>query len=142
MKNKFLYFLAIVFTCLSINARSADDKIDINELPFLINVNKYAWFASLEVLSFAPVEIVEPFSGVISTQWYSSEADLERFKITVYIKEALLTASTVDVKVYKKVKVSGQWKDVQAPKELEERIELAILTTARSLRREEFVSSR
>ncbi len=142
MKNKVLYFLAIVFAYLSISVSSANDKVDINELPFLINVNKHAWFASLEVLSFAPVEIVEPFSGVVSTQWYSSEADLERFKITVYIKEALLTASTVDVKVYKKVKVSGQWKDVKAPKELEERIELAILTTARSLRREEFISSR
>ncbi len=142
MKNKILSFF-IVFTLLySAVQLKAKDDVDINELPFMINVNKYAWFASLEVLSFAPVEIVEPFSGVISTEWYSSEGDLEKFKITVYIKEALLTASTINVKVYKKVKVSGVWKDVETPKELEDRIELAILSTARALRREEFVSQK
>ena len=35
----------------------------------ILKVNRYIWKASLEVLSFLPLEGVDPFSGVITTGW-------------------------------------------------------------------------
>ena len=52
-----------------------------------MGVNSYLWRASLETLNFMPLAQVDPFGGVIVTDWYASaEAPNERFKqISIFL---------------------------------------------------------
>ena len=36
-----------------------------------LGVNSYLWRASMETLNFMPLEQVDPFGGVIITDWYA-----------------------------------------------------------------------
>ena len=59
-----------------------------------IGVNSYLWRASLDTISFMPLSEVDPFGGVIITDWYAPpEAPDERFKATVYILDRQLRAA-------------------------------------------------
>ena len=56
-----------------------------------IGVNSYLWRASLDTISFMPLQEVDPFGGVIITDWYANpELPTERFKVTVYILDTRL----------------------------------------------------
>ncbi|MCZ6608114.1 MAG: DUF3576 domain-containing protein, partial [Alphaproteobacteria bacterium] len=51
-----------------------------------IGVNSFLWRASLDTISFMPVNSADPFGGVIITDWHASpETPGERFKLNVYI---------------------------------------------------------
>ena len=99
-------------------------------------VNKYLWQASLDTVSFMPLASTDPFTGVIATDWSSTEAaPNERFKVTVYLSNPALAATSVKVAVYRQVRDGqGTWVqtavDPNTPKSLEE----AILTRARQMR--------
>ena len=101
-----------------------------------LGVNSYLWRASLDTVSFMPVNSADPFGGVIITDWHSStEAPSERFKLNVYILGRSLRADGVRVAVFRQVQDRrGAWKDAGVPEETRIKIEDAILFRARQLR--------
>ena len=101
-----------------------------------LGVNSYLWRASLDTISFMPVNSADPFGGVIITDWHSpTEAPSERFKLNVYILGRALRADGVRVAVFRQVQDRrGAWKDAGVPEETGTKIEDAILFRARQLR--------
>ncbi len=101
-----------------------------------IAVNGFLWRASLDTVSFMPVNSADPFGGVIITDWYSPpESPNERFKMNIYILGRALRADGVRVSVFRQIDDgSGGWRDAPLPGGTDTRIEDAILTKARQLR--------
>ncbi len=102
-----------------------------------VGVNSFLWRASLDTISFMPVNSADPFGGVIITDWHASpETPGERFKLNVYILGRALRADGVRVAVFRQVQDGGGWRDAPVAAKTDTRIEDAILTKARQLRRE------
>ena len=101
-----------------------------------ISVNGYLWRASLDTLSFMPLQSADPYGGVIVTDWYTNpEKPDERFKCTVYILDSRLRADGLNVAVFKQNRdASGAWIDAPSAGQTETDIENSILTRARQLR--------
>ena len=100
-----------------------------------IGVNSYLWRASLDTISFMPLDNADPFGGVITTDWYSpSNAPNERLKLNVLILSKSLKSDGVQVKVFKQQQGKSGWQDVSVASETERELENAILTRARQLR--------
>lgn len=101
-----------------------------------IGVNTFLWRASLDTLSFMPLSQIDPFGGVIITDWYASpEAPEERFKATVYILDSRLRADALSVQLFRQVRSeTGDWTDASVDQGTRIQIENAILTRARQLR--------
>ena len=99
-----------------------------------MGVNSYLWRASLETLEFMPMAEVDPFGGVIITDWYASpEAPDERFKANVYILDTNLRADALKTSVFKQVRSGNAWTDAAVDGDTSRQIENAILTRARQL---------
>ena len=101
-----------------------------------IGVNSFLWRASLDTVSFMPVNSADPFGGVIITDWHSMvETPQERFKMNVYILGRTLRADGIRVAVFRQVQDGyGSWRDATVSEQAGNRIEDAILTRARQLR--------
>lgn len=101
-----------------------------------IGVNSFLWRASLDTISFMPLQEVDPFGGVIITDWYGNpQLPTERFKVTVYILDTRLRADALAVRVFRQEQAAdGQWVDATVTPETGIEIENAILTRARQLR--------
>ena len=101
-----------------------------------IGVNGYLWRATLDTLSFMPLQSADPYGGVIVTDWYTNpEKPDERFKCTVYILDSRLRADGLNVAVFKQNKdATGAWIDTPHAGQTETDIENSILTRARQLR--------
>jgi len=101
-----------------------------------IGINGFLWRASLDTLSFMPLNSADPFGGVIITDWYSPpETPNERFKATVYILDRRLRADGLRVSVFRQRRTgSNQWDDATVGKNTAVSMEDAILTRARELR--------
>ncbi|MBL8770128.1 MAG: DUF3576 domain-containing protein [Phenylobacterium sp.] len=101
-----------------------------------IGVNGYLWRATLDTLSFMPLQSADPYGGVIVTDWYTNpEKPDERFKCTVYILDSRLRADGLNVAVFKQLRdASGNWVDQPTAGQTETDIENSILTRARQLR--------
>ena len=99
-------------------------------------VNVFLWRASLDTVSFMPVNSADVFGGVILTDWHSSaDAPNERFKLNVYILGRELRADGLRVTVFRQIFTrNGQWADAALPAETKTKIEDSILTRARQLR--------
>ena len=104
----------------------------------LIGVNSFLWRASLDTISFMPVDSADPFGGVIITDWHSvGNVPNERFKLNVYILGRALRADGVRVAVFRQVPAAlGTWRDVPLDDATATKIEDSILTRARQLRNE------
>ena len=99
-----------------------------------MGVNSFLWRASLETLDFMPLTEVDPFGGVIITDWYASpEAPNERFKANVYILDTNLRADALKTSIFKQVRGAGGWEDASVDGDTGRQIENAILTRAREL---------
>jgi hypothetical protein len=102
-----------------------------------IGVNAYLWRASLDTLSFMPLEQIDPFGGVIITDWYANpEAPEERFKATVYVLDSRLRADALSVQLFRQARdpSTGDWTDVVVDQGTRIQVENAILTRARQMR--------
>lgn len=101
-----------------------------------IGVNGYLWRATLDTLSFMPLQSADPYGGVILTDWYTNpEKPDERFKCTVYILDSRLRADGLNVAVFKQNRdATGNWVDAPTAGQTETDIENSILTRARQLR--------
>jgi hypothetical protein len=95
-----------------------------------IGVNRFLWSASLDILSFLPLEGADPFSGVIATDWGRVGGDPTPFRVTVFISEPALDARSLRVAAFRLQ--GGRAVAVEAADN--RRLEDAILTRARQLR--------
>lgn len=95
-----------------------------------IGVNRYLWAASLDILSFLPLEGADPFSGVIATDWGRIAGDPVPYRVTVFISEAALDARSLRVAAFRQQ--GGRAVPVAAADN--RKLEDAILTRARQLR--------
>ena len=92
-----------------------------------VEVNKYLWKASLDVLNFLPIESVDPFSGVIVTGYGRPPGGGRAYRATIYIQDPALEARSL------KVALQGQG-GAPVSAETQRAVEDAILTRARQLR--------
>lgn len=91
-----------------------------------INVNKYLWNASLQVLDFLPVQSVDPFSGVIVTGYGTPPGGGRAYRATIYISDPALDARSL--------RVALESRNGTVSPETVRAVEDAILTRARQLR--------
>ncbi|MCP5412881.1 MAG: DUF3576 domain-containing protein [Alphaproteobacteria bacterium] len=100
-----------------------------------LGVNSFLWHATLDTLSFMPLQSADPFGGVIITDWYvAPSAPNERLKVTTYIMDRALRADGLKVVVFRQVRSGNGWSDAQPSPDTAHKLEDAILTRARELR--------
>lgn len=100
-----------------------------------LGVNSYLWHASLDTLSFMPLQSADPFGGVIITDWYSTpENPNERMKLTIYILDRRLRADGLKIAAFRQTHSADGWTDAQVNPDTAIKLEDAILTRARELR--------
>jgi hypothetical protein len=92
-----------------------------------VEVNKYLWQASLEVLNFLPVESVDPFTGVLVTGYGTPPGGGRVYRATVYVQDPALDARSLKVALQGRGGAAVSVDTVRA-------VEDAILTRARQLR--------
>ena len=102
-------------------------------------VNPYLWRASLDTLSFLPIETADSIGGLINYDWQSFESlPGERVKATVFILDTRLRADGVKVSVFRQRKdENGDWVDADVSQDTAIQLENQILSRARSLRTSE-----
>jgi hypothetical protein len=92
-----------------------------------VEVNKYIWNATLEILNFLPIESVDPFTGVIVTGYGVPPGGGRAYRATAYIQDPALDARSL--------KLSLQTRGgAPVSRETARAVEDAILTRARQLR--------
>ena len=138
MKNILKYCLIIILVTplLLACAGKADKQIsEIENSQYSMAVNAFLWRASLDALSFMPLDKSDPIGGIISTEWFTDiNSSNERVKIVVYIKDRRLRADGLTVSVFRQTKVDEGWVDSNTNVETSRLIENSILTKARELR--------
>ena len=93
-----------------------------------VAVNRFLWQASLDTLSFLPLEGADPFSGIIVTGWGGVGGGA--YRVTVFISNPALDARSLKVAAFRQA--GGRAVPVG---DAENRaLEDAILTRARQLR--------
>ena len=92
-----------------------------------VEVNKYLWQASLEVLNFLPVESVDPFTGVIVTGYGTPPGGGRAYRATIYVQDPALDARSLKVALQSR---GGGAVSVETQRAVED----AILTRARQQR--------
>jgi len=93
------------------------------------SVNKYLWQASIEVMSFLPINSADPFSGIIVFGKGKAPGSSQSYDATVYISDPALDARSLSVTV----RSSNGTVSLEAKREIEQ----AILSRARQLRLKE-----
>ncbi|WP_179378148.1 DUF3576 domain-containing protein [Jannaschia marina] len=91
-----------------------------------LEVNRYLWAASLDVLSFLPVQNADPFSGVIQFGYGTPPGGGRAYQATVLIQDPALDARSLNVAL--------RTRGGAVSRETQRAIEDAILTRARQLR--------
>ena len=101
-----------------------------------VAVNAYLWRASLDALSFMPMEQTDPFGGTIKTGWYVPPATPnERLRVAIYILGSRLRADALRLSVFKEAKnATGNWVDATVDPETVTKLENLILNKARALK--------
>ncbi|WP_301920226.1 DUF3576 domain-containing protein [Albidovulum sp.] len=91
-----------------------------------VEVNRFLWQASLEVLDFLPIQSVDPFSGVIVTGYGTPPGGGRAYRATIYVQDPALDARSL--------KVALMTKAGPVDPATQRAVEDAILTRARELR--------
>ena len=91
-----------------------------------VEVNRFIWIASLEVLDFLPVESADPFSGIIVFGYGTPPGGGTAYRATVYVSDPSLDARAL--------RVALATRGGPVSRETTRQIEDAILTRARQLR--------
>ncbi len=92
-----------------------------------VEVNKYLWQASLDVLNFLPIESVDPFTGVMVTGYGTPPGGGRAYRATVYVQDPALDARSLRVALQAR---GGGAVSAETARAVED----AILTRARQLR--------
>jgi hypothetical protein len=99
-------------------------------------VDAFLWRGALDTLSSTPLASVDPFGGVILTDWYTRPGDTgERFKTAVYMDSREPRGDGLRVSVFREVYRNGNWVGAPVSPALQTDIRNSMLTRARQLRR-------
>ncbi len=100
-----------------------------------IGVNTYLWRATLSTISFMPLKSVDPFGGVIITDWHViPKIPKERFKVNVRILDRMLRADGLTISIFKEIRQNGRWVSSSISNKSIQDLEDAILMKARLLK--------
>lgn len=101
-----------------------------------LGVNSFLWRATLESLSFMPINQADSQGGVIATDWYSNQQEpTKRVRANVLILGKSLRADALQVTLFQQSKTSaGSWQDETVNASTARTLEDQILTRARALR--------
>lgn len=102
------------------------DVFGPNKADQSVQVNRYIWNASLDVLSFLPVQTVDPFTGLIVTGYGTPPGGGRAYKATVHITDPALDARSL--------RVALQTRNGPVSAATARAVEDAILSRARQLR--------
>ena len=91
-----------------------------------IEVNKYLWNASLDILNFLPIQTADPFSGVIVTGFGTPPGGSRAYRATIFVQDPALEARSLNIAL--------ATRNGPASSETVRAVEDAILTRARQLR--------
>lgn len=94
-----------------------------------VPVNRYLWQASLDILSFLPVETADPFSGLLVTGWGTIRGT-GPYRVTVYITDPSLDARALKVAAFR----GSPGRAVPVGDAENRALEDAILTRARQIK--------
>ncbi|MEM6637001.1 MAG: DUF3576 domain-containing protein [Pseudomonadota bacterium] len=94
-----------------------------------LEVNKYIWNASLEILNFLPVEQADPFSGVLVTGFGTPPGGSTAYRATIFVRDPALDARSLSL--------SMRTRSGPVDPDTLRAVEDAILTRARQLRVQE-----
>jgi hypothetical protein len=109
------------------NTKLSDLFTNSDDPNITVEVNKYIWQASLEVLSFLPIQSVDPFTGVIVTGYGTPPGGGRSYRATIYVQDPALDARSLKVALQ-----SSGGGTVSA--ETSRAVEDAILSRARQIR--------
>ena len=137
--------IAVLFCALVLSACGSDTPKDVDTGTTItssgggkmtLGVNQYLWHATLDTLSFMPLQSADPFGGVVITDWYTAPEDPnDRMKVTVYILDRALRADGLKISVFRQTHgADGAWSDAAVDPSTSTKLEDAILTRARELR--------
>ena len=104
-----------------------------------IGVNAYLWRAALDTIGFMPLAQVDSNGGIIITDWYATpSAPNERVKVTVSILDTALRADAIKVTAVRQTIAGSGWVDAPVRPGTVQKLEEAILSRARDLRRSQY----
>lgn len=92
-----------------------------------VQVNRYIWAASLDVLNFLPVQSVDPFTGVILTGYGTPPGGNQSYRATVHVRDPALEARSLSLALQTRNGRSVSPETLRA-------VEDAILSRARQMR--------
>lgn len=92
-----------------------------------VEVNRYIWNATLEIMDFMPIEAADPFSGVIVYGYGTPPGGGRAYRATIYITDPALDARSLRVALQSRGGGAVSRETARA-------VEDAILTRARQLR--------
>ncbi len=101
-----------------------------------VRVNRFAWRAALDSLSFMPLRTSDPYGGAIATDWYTPpKTPKERIKVNVLVSGPELVSDTVRVTVFRQIRSRrGVWIAAKVNRQTGRDLENVILRRARGLR--------
>ena len=98
-------------------------------------INELLWKSTLDTLDFMSYEKIDPFSGIIITDWFINENNEKiRNKVTISFSSSELRATSIKVSVIREKFDNNQWVSDGYSEGLARKIEDLILTRARELR--------
>ncbi len=98
-------------------------------------INELLWISTLDTLDFMTFEKIDPFSGVIITDWFiDKNNDKIRNKITVTFTGSELKATAIKAGVMREKFQNNNWVNDGFSDGLARKIEDLILTRAREIR--------
>ena len=113
-----------------------DEKNESSEISAVgLPINPYLWKASLETIDFMPLSSTDPFAGIIITDWYTVENNLnERCKLNIFVKGKDLKTNNLKVSSFCQSFDNNQWVNKRSIIEDNIRLENAILNKAKKLK--------
>ena len=98
-------------------------------------INELLWRSTLDTLEFMSFEKVDPFGGVIVSDWFINKSSKNlRNKISVYFSSSELKATSIKVSVIREIYKNQNWVSDGYSDGLARKIEDLILSRAREIR--------
>ena len=110
---------------------NSENNSQISSLP----INGLLWRSSLDTLEFMSFEKIDPFSGVIVSDWFINKSSKNlRNKVSITFSSSELKATSIKVSVIREIYEDKNWVSDGYSDGLARKIEDLILSRARELR--------
>ena len=99
-------------------------------------INPYLWRGSLETISFMALASADPFAGIIITDWYTDQKNInQRCKLNIFVKGIDLKTDNLKVNSFcQTLNDNGNWVDQKVNNENNIKLENAILNKAKKIK--------